>query len=106
MIHIGDNAGYYWETHEALEGIWRTFDRSAETALFLQGLIQLSVAHSHAYHRGRPDLGIKLAGWALERWAGVEQEVYGGIDLGQLRMTTVQWRLDPMLGAIGWRLVI
>jgi hypothetical protein len=38
------NHGYYWEAHEAWEGIWRSYDRSETPALFLQGLIKLAAA--------------------------------------------------------------
>ncbi|MEE2960348.1 MAG: DUF309 domain-containing protein [Myxococcota bacterium] len=36
------NAGYYWEAHEAWEGIWKTVDRKGLVGEFLQGLIQLA----------------------------------------------------------------
>jgi hypothetical protein len=38
------NYGYYWEAHEAWEGIWRGYDRGDTPALFLQGLIKLAAA--------------------------------------------------------------
>jgi hypothetical protein len=38
------NHGFYWEAHEAWEGVWRTFDRSRTPALFLKGLIKLAAA--------------------------------------------------------------
>lgn len=38
------NSGYYWEAHEAWEGIWRTTGRKDIPGLFLQGLIQVSAA--------------------------------------------------------------
>ena len=36
------NHGYYWEAHEAWEGLWKATSRSTVLARFLQGLIQLS----------------------------------------------------------------
>jgi uncharacterized protein len=38
------NQGFYWEAHEAWEGIWRSYDRAETPALFLQGLIKLAAA--------------------------------------------------------------
>lgn len=38
------NHGFYWEAHEAWEGIWRGFDRAETPAHFLQGLIKLAAA--------------------------------------------------------------
>src|SRR6516162_651504 len=38
------NFGFYWEAHEAWEGVWRHYDRSETPALFLQGLIKLAAA--------------------------------------------------------------
>ena len=38
------NFGYYWEAHEAWEGIWKTTQRVNRPGRFLQGLIQVSAA--------------------------------------------------------------
>ncbi len=38
------NHGYYWEAHEAWEGVWRGHRREETPALFLQGLIKLAAA--------------------------------------------------------------
>lgn len=38
------NHGYYWEAHEAWEGLWNACGRSGATALFLQALIVLAAA--------------------------------------------------------------
>lgn len=38
------NHGYYWEAHEAWEGLWVACGRSGTTAAFLQGLINLAAA--------------------------------------------------------------
>jgi hypothetical protein len=38
------NHGYYWEAHEAWEGLWNACARTGPTADFLKGLIQLAVA--------------------------------------------------------------
>ncbi|HLG20963.1 MAG TPA: DUF309 domain-containing protein [Bdellovibrionota bacterium] len=36
------NAGYYWEAHEAWEGVWKALPPSCEESICLQGLIQVS----------------------------------------------------------------
>ena len=38
------NFAYYWEAHEAWEGIWKTTKRNDIPGAFLQGLIQISAA--------------------------------------------------------------
>ena len=38
------NLGYYWEAHEAWEGLWHACGRSGRTADFLKGLIALAAA--------------------------------------------------------------
>ncbi len=39
------NHEYWWEAHEALEAVWVAAGRRTETGLFIQGLIQIAVAH-------------------------------------------------------------
>ena len=38
------NHGYYWEAHEAWEGLWHACGRTGLTADFLRGLIKLAAA--------------------------------------------------------------
>jgi hypothetical protein len=38
------NHGYFWEAHEAWEGLWRMPQRAARQRAFLQALIQLAAA--------------------------------------------------------------
>lgn len=38
------NHGYWWEAHEAFEGLWREAGRDTEIGGFLQGLIQIAGA--------------------------------------------------------------
>jgi hypothetical protein len=38
------NHGYYWEAHEAWEGLWHACGRCGRTAAFLKGLIKLAAA--------------------------------------------------------------
>jgi hypothetical protein len=39
------NHAYWWEAHEAWEGLWQLTDKGAVQGRFLQGLIQASAAH-------------------------------------------------------------
>src|SRR5262245_31128005 len=47
------NHAYYWEAHEAWEGLWHLTDKSGPAGLFLQGLIQLGASHLKR-HMGEP----------------------------------------------------
>ena len=38
------NFGYYWEAHEAWEGIWHAFGRRGTKATFVKALIKLAAA--------------------------------------------------------------
>jgi predicted metal-dependent hydrolase len=38
------NAGFYWEAHEAWEGLWHAHGRTGATADLLKGLIKLAAA--------------------------------------------------------------
>jgi hypothetical protein len=38
------NAFYFWEAHEAWEGLWAAVERESPPALLLQGLIQIAAA--------------------------------------------------------------
>nr|WP_244447982.1 DUF309 domain-containing protein [Neorhizobium vignae] len=38
------NHGYYWEAHEAWEGLWQAAKRGSQLRAFLKGLILLSAA--------------------------------------------------------------
>ncbi len=38
------NQGYFWEAHEAWEGIWKETPSDSPARLFLQGMIQLAAA--------------------------------------------------------------
>jgi hypothetical protein len=47
------NHGYWWEAHEAWEGLWRLCDRESLQFHHLQGLIQVSVAHLKLHMNNR-----------------------------------------------------
>jgi len=47
------NGGWYWEAHEAWEGVWHSLGRTTPEARFVQGLIHLAAA-AVKIRRGRP----------------------------------------------------
>lgn len=51
------NHGYYWEAHEAWEGLWKAHGRLGPQARFYQGLIKLAAAAVKA-REGRP-IGVR-----------------------------------------------
>jgi uncharacterized protein len=52
------NQGFYWEAHEAWEGLWHAAGRRGPTADFLKGLIKLAAAGVKA-REGKPE-GVRL----------------------------------------------
>jgi uncharacterized protein len=47
------NAGYYWEAHEAWEGLWHAHGRQGPTADLIKGLIKLAAAGVKVRQRQR-----------------------------------------------------
>jgi uncharacterized protein len=54
------NHGYFWESHEALEGLWRAAGRGSLQGRFIQGLIQIPAANLHR-HMGREQNSLRQA---------------------------------------------
>lgn len=55
------NHGYWWEAHEAWEGLWQLTDKSGPQGLFLQGLIQVAACHLKLHVRQRAGVDRLLA---------------------------------------------
>jgi predicted metal-dependent hydrolase len=93
------NRGYYWEAHEAWEGVWRGHDRSETPALFLQGLIKLAAAGVKV--REGVSLGVaSLAGGAASHFREVRGrrdggESYGGLKVAELESVADRLGQDP-----------
>ena len=62
------NHGFYWEAHEAWEGLWHAAGRRGQTAEFLKGLIKLAAAGVKA--REGPPRGNSAACGPRRRIAG------------------------------------
>jgi hypothetical protein len=82
------NHGYYWEAHEAWEGLWHAAGRRGTTADFLKGLIQLAAAGVKV-REGRADGVANHARRAAELFgrtatAGGEVASYLGLPLRDL----------------------
>lgn len=70
------NAGYFWEAHEAWEGLWTALPESDLQRTFLQGLIQCAAACvKHAL--GEPASVAKLIARGAERLERVAAETSG-----------------------------
>jgi hypothetical protein len=83
------NFGYYWEAHEAWEGLWQACGRTGTTAEFLKGLIKLAAAgvkvrqgspRGVASHGGKAEAHFRRV--AID--CGGEGASYLGLQLGDL----------------------
>jgi hypothetical protein len=63
------NHGYWWEAHESWEVCWVAAGRRTEIGLFVQGLIQISVACLKR-HQGFIDVGQAKARQGLQKFPG------------------------------------
>ncbi len=91
------NYGYWWESHEAWEGLWKEFPRNDITAQFLQGLIKASAAFLkwHMKERGGAALLFSEAKGHLQKARAINQ-VYMGIDL-KGHLTKLEKHFSPIL---------
>ena len=87
------NAGYYWEAHEAWEGLWHAEGRRGATAVLLKALIKLAAAGvkvrqgqpagvvTHARRAAvlidavREQVGDRWLGLVLEEWAATARRI-------------------------------
>jgi hypothetical protein len=58
------NAGYWWESHEALESLWHAAGRTTAPARFVQSLVHLSAACLNR-RRGHPEAARRQAARAV-----------------------------------------
>jgi len=70
------NHAYWWEAHEAWEGLWQTCDKKATQGRFLQGLIQAAACHLKLHMRS--DSGVeRLRSSSLEYLYSAAREISG-----------------------------
>jgi len=76
------NNGYWWEAHEAWEGLWQQTEKGGPQGRFLQGLIQISAAHlkNHVGHAEGVERLLARAFEHLES-ARTKDGIYMGLDL-------------------------
>ena len=91
------NAGYYWEAHEAWEGLWHAHGRVGPTADVLKGLIKLAAAGVKV-RQGQPHGIITHARRAASlfetaRAEGGDRRL--GLDLGELIATARRIADEP-----------
>ncbi|MCG3131776.1 MAG: hypothetical protein FLDDKLPJ_02581 [Phycisphaerae bacterium] len=78
------NHGYWWEAHEAWEGIWQVSDKAGVLGRFLQGLIQTAACHLKilkAHHRGFEQLRATSVGHLEFVLGRVPEAAYLGVPL-------------------------
>ena len=101
------NFAYYWEAHEAWEGIWKTTERNDVPGAFLQGLIQISAALLKREMQVWGGMNrLSRAGTEKLRRVHSRHNCYCGINLGDflLRLETIfsapihsGWTADPRI---------
>jgi predicted metal-dependent hydrolase len=83
------NQGFYWEAHEAWEGLWVACGRRGPTATYLQALIRLAAAGLKARSGGARGMRAN-ASKAVRLFESVASHVgsrgarYMGLDIGPL----------------------
>jgi hypothetical protein len=74
------NFAYWWECHEALEGLWHAAGRKSLQAQFLQGIIQVAAGNLKRF-MGMPDVARDLTLQGLDRIRPLLGEIYMGVDV-------------------------
>ena len=96
------NAGYYWEAHEAWEGLWIVAGRAGLLASFLKGLIKLAAAGVKA-REGQISGVQRHARRAIELFELVSRDpaahglVYCGLSLETLLLRTHHLADHPVI---------
>jgi hypothetical protein len=79
------NHCYFWEAHEAWEGLWAAVPRGVPVGLMLQGLIQLAAALLKTHTRALVGAGaLSTAGLEKLRRAAAAGSRLLGLDLGEV----------------------
>lgn len=72
------NFAYWWEAHEALEGLWHAAGRTSPHARFVQGIIHVSAANLNL-HRGNVEAGQRQAHRGIGRLSRHAGTIWMGI---------------------------
>lgn len=96
------NAGYYWEAHEAWEGLWNAAGRSGTQGNFLKGLIKLAAAGVKA-RVGQSNGVLRHGQRAVELFQSVKSEItsqdlaYAGLSIDKLITDAEKLVADPVV---------
>lgn len=101
------NHGYWWESHEALEGLWHAAGRTTPSARFVQSLIHLSAACLN-HRRGHAAAARRQAARAVRglRAARAMGSVVMGIQLVPLAKDVVRAFAGRESSPIGLRIAL
>lgn len=92
------NYAYWWEAHEALEGLWGNFSRGCLEGNFFQGLIQISAAFIKWHMQERRGVEtLYTSGIKYLQSAGEENPFFMGVDLPD-HVSRVSRRFHEVLG--------
>jgi hypothetical protein len=86
------NYAYWWECHEALEGLWHLTGHRGPEAQFLQGIIQVAAANLKR-HTGALEGARRLAREGIGRLASVGK-AYMGLKLGPFIRAVNDYHID------------
>lgn len=89
------NHWYWWEAHEAWEGVWQQSDKAGVQGRFLQGLIQVSAAQLKR-HVGQPEGVQRLLARSAEHLDFVQSRLgnvdrYMGLNVRSFRQSVGDW---------------
>ena len=87
------NFAYWWECHEALEGLWHLTGHQGTEAQFLQGIIQVAAANLKR-HVGSLVGARRLGKEAVERLASVGRRRFMGLELGPFIRSVHDYHID------------
>jgi len=93
------NFAYWWECHEALEGLWHLTGHQGTEAQFLQGIIQTAAANLRR-HLGTPSGARRLGREAVARLESVGLACYMGLRLAPFVQGIRAFHVEEKTGAI------
>jgi hypothetical protein len=96
------NFGYWWESHECFEALWKAFGRRTPEARFFQGLIQLAAAHLKR-RSGNETAAIRLSTRSRHTLQGSPIR-YMGLDIAKLIEDIERFHATPRGPAVSLRL--
>jgi uncharacterized protein len=87
------NFAYWWECHEALEGLWHLTGHQGTEGQFLQGIIQVAAANLKR-HVASLTGARRLGREAIARLASVGRRTFMGLELGPFIREVHDYHVD------------